>query len=330
MTAKTHTSETPLSDWAQFERNYLESGVPNRIVVQTAPLVEIFVDPFKARLGARFEARKNTSTRPGVLLQEICVNEISIGGRRCTEISTESRSLYPSFYSFLGEVINDTVVNRIDPVVAIENAVARWNSLLQRHAFLSEECQTGLYGELWLLRRLIEKMGIDAIAAWVGPGKQAHDFRVGNIEFEVKSTTRAERVHRINGASQLVPSIGCSLYILSIQVANAGDGGESLPEVVAEVLSKLAKWEGICERFRQLLDATGYSFADEASYETRRRLRTDPALIFVADGIPRLTTNAILGLGDRFCPQRISNLAYDIDVSGFGHLDGSRDFLRII
>jgi hypothetical protein len=87
-------------------------------------------------------------------------------------------------------------------VLALESSLALWRALLQTSALLSEEKQVGLAGELWLLERLLRGLGPRALDAWVGPGGQSHDFRLGDFEFEVKATSGTRRVHMINGLNQ--------------------------------------------------------------------------------------------------------------------------------
>ena len=319
-----------LADWSRFERDYLASGVPHRIVVRTAPRVELFVGQGAAVLGARFAATDPFDDRLKVLLQEIHLNEVIINGEKFIELFADKRPLYLSFFSLVGEITNDVINNAAKPADAITAAVNRWDALLLRQTSLSDERQAGLYGEIWLLRRLIASMGGEALSAWVGPLNQAHDFRIRDNEFEVKTTSRADRIHTINGTGQLASSLGCSLYLLSIQVTNAGSGGVSLPEAVNSVITSLIEWPGANDRFRSLLDNVGYDFRDEAHYATRRRLRSMPVLIPVLDGVPRLTNEAIRGLQDRFSPNRISHVIYDIDVSDLGYPDDTPEFLRII
>jgi hypothetical protein len=324
------TPNSLLSDWLQFEENYLISGVPHRVVVRATPVVELFVDLGANRFGARFESLEFVPDQLKIMLHQIKLNNVLVDGRRYVEIVSENRSLYASFYSLLGEIVSDTVNRTVSPVTAISDAVERWQNLLLRNSMLSDEYQTGLFGEIWFLRKLIDTVGVRGLDAWIGPKKEAHDFRLGHTEFEVKTTSKADRIHRINGASQLSPSAGCSLYLVSVQVADAGSGGASLPDAVADVLSRLEKWDGASERFLRLLECAGYNFDDRPLYTGRRRLRTDPVLIKIADGIPRLTLDAIQNLGEQYCPQLISHVTYDINVSNFGHADGSKEFLEII
>jgi hypothetical protein len=195
---------------------------------------------------------------------------------------------------------------------------------------MSEETQAGLFGELWLLERLIGAQGVDALDAWVGPVRQPHDFRLGDVELEVKTTSGAKRIHTINGLGQLQPSLDCSLYIVSLKLANAGAGGQTLPEAVASIEAGLSSSHAALLRFRAALATVGYDPLDAALYSRRRRLRDAAVLIPVTDGTPRLTSEAMAQIDPRFAPDRISGVVYSVDVEGFGFPDGTDAFHAVV
>ncbi|MBY2942818.1 PD-(D/E)XK motif protein [Rhizobium leguminosarum] len=167
-----------------------------------------------------------------------------------------------------------------------------------------------------------------AVASWVGPDRQAHDFRVGAREFEVKTTSSSKRVHTINGIGQLQPSANCTLYLISIQLTDAGTGGRSLPEL-ADTLKTVMPAADV-ERYNDRLKASGYSASHAVHYPRRRRLRSDMAMIQVEDGTPRITAACLAALPPSFASERIVTVTYDVDVSGLGVTDGSEQFLAII
>ncbi|MBY5917753.1 PD-(D/E)XK motif protein [Rhizobium leguminosarum] len=322
--------QDPFWDWQAFERDYLSSAVPHRIVLHATPKIEIYVDGGSEALGAHIAVLGTFDGRLTVLFREIHLREVTINGERLIELSASKRSLFPSFFSLLREITALIVEKGAAPAEAIRAVIDRWETLLARQNALSEERQTGLFGELWLLQRLIATLGHAALSTWVGPLRQAHDFRIGNDEFEVKTTSSSERIHRINGLGQLMPSLGCDLYILSLQSTNAGSGGQTLPEVVASVAEILRRWPGEEQQFRHLLEKVGYHSNDEPLYTVRRRFRSNPIIIPVADGIPRLTKDAVMSLDARYSAGRILHVVYDIDVGGLGYSDGSEAFLKLL
>ena len=325
-------TDTPtlLPDWAAFERDYIETGIPYLFVVRQMPTVALFIDQGAERIGARFEQAGLRAQGQVFPFAEIHVDEVAGPDRRHTEIWTDARHLFGNFYRLVSEIVAAVVEDGLDPDAALAKAVDRWEALISRPSLMSEETQAGLFGELWLLERLIAVQGVDALDAWVGPLRQPHDFRLGTIEFEVKTTSGAKRVHTINGLGQLEPSLDCALYLLSLKLANAGAGGRTLSEAVASIEARLASSHAALTRFRAGLATLGYDPVDAPLYVRRRRLRDAAVLIAVTDGVPRLTVDSLAQIDARFATGRISQVSYAIDVDGFGVADGTEAFLAVI
>ncbi|MFK4056817.1 PD-(D/E)XK motif protein [Brevundimonas sp. NPDC046655] len=318
---------TTLPPWEDIQRDYIDTGLPHRLVLRSVPGVHAFTDLGAARLGARFEIPASAAQALPSALEQITLSDVSVDGRRHLEVATTSPALFESFYRLIGQV-SEAVLKGGSPQAALSESVALWESLLERTAVLSEERQAGLFGELLFLERLIGASVPDAVATWVGPDRQAHDFRRGDDEFEVKTTGGQLRIHRINGQGQLNPSVGCRLFLVSMQTGDAGSGGRTLPDVVDDLRAAIG-----CEHrqsFEARLHASGFVERHRAHYGRRRRLRSEITLIPVVDGVPRLVPGALAALPARFAPERIGKVVYDIDVTGLGHIDGSPEFLAVV
>jgi len=316
-----------LPPWEEIRRDYIETGLPHRLVVRNSPGLHAFTDSSASRLGARFELAIEAGSAPVSRLEQIMVSEVSVDGGRWLEIATASPRLYESFYRLI-EQVTAAVLAGLPPHAALEQAVGLWDSLVEEVSILSEERQAGLFGELLFLERLILNGTPDAISSWVGPDRQPHDFRLGTLEFEVKTTSGARRVHTINGLGQLEPSLACTLYLVSIQTTDAGTGGRSLPDLVDNIDQLLSDPDR--KEFLRRLELSGFIQRHRTHYSRRRRLRTDMALIVVQDGTPRLTPDALANIPARFVAERIGAVVYDVNVSGLGVLDGSPEFQAII
>jgi hypothetical protein len=318
---------TTLPLWEDIKRDYIDTGLPHRLVLRSAPGVHAFTDLGAARLGARFEIPASAAPAPASALEQITLSDVSVDGRRHLEVATTSPALFESFYRLIGQV-SEAVLKGEAPQAALRESVALWESLLERAAILSEERQAGLFGELLFLERLIGAGVPDAVATWVGPDRQAHDFRRGDDEFEVKTTGGQLRIHRINGQGQLSPSVGCRLFLVSMQIGDAGSGGLTLPELVDNVRAAIGSEHR--QNFEARLHASGFVERHRVHYGRRRRLRSAITLVPVEDGVPRLVPDALAALPPRFAPDRIGKVVYDIDVSGLGHIDGSPEFLAVV
>ena len=175
---------------------------------------------------------------------QISIAEIAENGERLVQVSTSTPELHKYFFILIGEVIDVVVRDGADPFSALQRTLDQWRALLQSVGLLSEERQIGLIGELWLLDRLREQLGPSTITSWTGPDREPHDFRVGSFEFEVKVTRAEARIHTINGLYQLQQTPGRTLFILSLQLAPAGTGGQSLPARVHKLRAELGNGQG--------------------------------------------------------------------------------------
>ena len=316
-----------LPSWEDLRRDYIEVGLPHRLVVRADPGLHAFTDAGGLRLGARFELTPDAPAASASMLQQIAVVDVGADGKRWLEVSTTEPRLFESFYRLIGQ-ISAAVLEGTAAHTALARAVELWDTLVAQIALLSEERQAGLFGELLFLERLAGAGIPNSVTAWVGPDRQAHDFRLGDVEFEVKTTSGTKRMHTINGLGQLSPSAGCDLYLISLQLTDAGTGGETLPELVDRLRAALphADLKGLDTR----LEAAGYVESHRLHYGRRRRLRSAMSMIPVIEGAPRLTPDALSALPSGFASERISGVIYDVDLTGLGFPDGSPQFLAVV
>jgi len=318
--------------WENFRNAFIAPGVPavHPVHHPGRPDIHLFVDSRGARIGMHIHGvgKQHQVLSPLATAQ---VRLVLVGGDEVLELSTSEMGLYQQFYVLLMDVADRVQLSGRAPAVAIEEALRDWKELLREVPLLTLEAQTGLIGELWMLERLIHAHGPAAVDAWVGPSGEPHDFRIGNYEFEVKTTRMLERVHVINGLHQLVPSSGQQLFILSLQFGPGGHkAGETLPGMIARLRQHLGADASKLGRFNAGLASLGYRDVDAERYPAQMLLRTSPALIPVDDDCPRLTQdNVRSALGSSFA-ERIRDVHYRVDLSGLGCLDGTPDFLSIL
>jgi hypothetical protein len=315
-------------EWESFEADYVAPGLPAFIVVASSPPLKVFIDQSASRLGATLALPDATLVPPSPL-DEVELREIHEGGVRLVEVSTASRALYRSFFRLLTDILTE-VVNGAHPLSALEASVTEWRALLQAPDLLSEQRQAGLFGELLILERLSGVLGERALDAWTGPAGQSHDFRIGDREFEVKTTAGTRRIHMINGVTQLVASPGCSLHIVSIMLAQGGTGGLSLGEFADRLAVTFQRWPFARDRFIAQLRSVGYRPEDAARYPRKRRQRAPMSLVQVVDGCPRLTPDALSQLSPAFAAGRIGRVSYQIDLDGMGVGESDPAFAAVL
>ena len=166
--------------------------------------------------------------------------------------------------------------------------------LLEQKPVLGIERQIGLVGELLVLQHLTREAGPDLLDAWIAPTPEPHDFRIGSSEFEVKTTVAPRRVHTVHGGEQLVPSVGCSLHLISVLLGPPGAGtGFSLKSLVEALRVHFA---GNLERqsmFTELLSASGYRDSEAQHYMRQFALRRPLAVVAINDRFPAITRPVI-------------------------------------
>lgn len=320
------TGDGGIPTWEVIKADFIDPGLPCMFVLRPEPRVALFVDQEAARFGALFALPAAASNLRNPLV-ELSVKQVLENGVVHLEIATSSRQLYREVYLFLVELISLVLTQNITPILAFGAAVKRWQDLFKLVSLLDEPRQIGLLGELWLLDRIARRDKVMALTSWVGPRAQTHDFRLANVEFEVKSTFTASRQHHINGLDQLDASAGCDLFLLSMHFIEAGAGGETLPEVIARLKIHWSDDETLLSQFQMLLESSRYFERSADQYTKKFRLGSLPTLIRVDDSFPRFTRETIRQAFGERSASRISRVDYKVDVDGLGVADGTDEFL---
>jgi hypothetical protein len=135
----------------------------------------------------------------------------------------------------------------------------------------------------------------------------------------------------IGSLTQLQPTPARPLFLLSVQFTDAGAGpGESLTEGVRDV-ERLSQNERVLvvQGIATGLRSAGWQPDHGAHYRRRFRLRTPAQLIPVEGNFPAIVPDTLRHIGSGRL-NRISQVAYRIDVTGLGHADGEPAFLTVL
>lgn len=314
-----------LMSWENFRTNFLEDGLAAQVPVTGSPNISVFAEPGATAIGLR------TQATPGRETPVSNVEAISVGNVDGQfQIRVADPKLYQPFFAFLLDISNRVQLDHQEPEAAFTAALASWRQMLSTTTVLSDEMQLGLTGELWTLRRLMQRCGTEAIPAWTGADKQAHDFRLGTEEIEVKTTSGEVRKHHINRIDQLVPSPNMNLYVLSLQMISAGVGpGFTLADQVNEIRSAIATDTATTTEFEEKLERWGWHDIDSQFYPRRRRIGSPAILVFVDDEFPRLEPDVLDEVLGPLRP-RIDEVRYRINLTGLGWPDGDPAFIEVL
>lgn len=312
--------------WENFRENFIEPGDPAAHMVDGHPRCEFFVDSRSQRMGLRVAIRDSSEVAE-LPYQHITTNLVQSGGSLCAEVSCDVQSLFEPFYAMIVSVADLVQLHEYSPTSALQESAQKFFSLLSAHSLLSEEKQIGLWCELWVLDKLVSFRGVDAVQSWIGPLKEPHDFRLDNVELEVKGTRSRKRSHLISSEDQLLASEESDLYLVSLQLAlAAGDGAFGLADRVGLIADRLAGAPAMLSLFESLLAEAEYNRLHERFYYSSYRLRTRPTLVPVTGEIPRITTEL---LRDTLGPDksaRLSDIKFRLDVTDLGFEEESKQF----
>jgi hypothetical protein len=319
----------PLS-WENFRLSILVPAEQRVHRIAESPIIEVFGDGVLGRVGLWLEVPAGTVI-PDEIGKLAFISSLTIARASATllELSVATPSLFRQFYYFAVAVSERMLEGHMSAVGAVLIELRSFAELLEEKALLGIERQIGLLGELVVLERLIKKMGPSAVDSWVGPKREPHDFRIQGSEFEVKTTTRSQRIHTINGTEQLVPSQGCSLFILSVLLAPAGMAdGTSLAEKAEEVRSLLPPASQNGAQFVAALHESGFRDSDRAHYARRYVLRRPLAAVQVSERLPAITRASIqTAFGSEAA--RLEAVEYDLNVEGLEVEDPAAAFTAI-
>ncbi|KQV06556.1 PD-(D/E)XK motif protein [Leifsonia sp. Root112D2] len=296
--------------------DYFRLGVRAAFTMNEEPPVRLTIDPGRDQLQVLTPVR---GSEPEVTAYErLELNRVTPDGDSTEwyELVVDASDMHYEAYVLLESVV-DQLRSGASFRHAVSESVETLKELLVGRKRLTEEKVAGLIGELLVLDRIIDHDGEDAaIAAWLGPLAEEHDFGLPGYDAEVKTTKSEARVHVIGSETQLEPVPGRDLYLISVQITRAGTAIASftLPELVASISVKLRR---TLRAFDAALDGIGWRDADADLYGTRFQLRSEPRAYLVDDGFPAITSSRL----DEVVPQRplVVGVSYRVDVTHLIH-----------
>jgi hypothetical protein len=195
-------------------------------------------------------------------------------------------------------------------VKAVSEASRRldaWQACLRtRRLGLSREEQTGLIGELAVLRLVAAEIGYPlAVDSWEGPLDGIHDFKRLGVALEVKTVVGISQLLHVSHLGQLENTGLDALAIVRARFRETQDG-KSVSQVVHEIRDEIRNLAPFAlADFEDKLLRVGYLDADSDLYGATRFAPVELHGIMVAEGFPRLTPTSV--------PAGILDASYIID-----------------
>jgi hypothetical protein len=291
--------------------DYLVQDLDGVIGVPGSPTGRLLIDPHHKTLAVQFPAGVRA---PNVAeLENLRFEVISDNNVVWHQIAIGLDDNLDEVYALLCAVLDRVQLSGEPFADAVEGALDSLTGILAVRHSLTREKQIGLFGELCVLLALTGSLGADdAMSAWRGPLGEEHDFGMSDADLEVKTTLSERREHWISTATQLVPTGGRPLYLVSIQLtAAAVDAGHTLPSLVSLTRSKLAAH---VMQLDEVLARLAYRDRDSDLYHSRWALRTRPAFYEVGPHFPAVTQARLEAVVP--AAERITDLRYRLDLTG--------------
>ena len=319
-------SEVLHLSWVGFQESIMAAGQQRVHRVSSKPDIGIYWNGSDFRIGLRIEDSSS---------EEIPSKLASLAFLECSrkrimdidyiDVSVRARPLWRSFYNFAVSAADRVAVEGEKTMDAILAEIECFGELISSRGALSSEKQIGLFGELLVLERILLHGGPSRLESWIGSAGEPHDFRLGNLELEVKTSFGTKSVHHINGFTQLIPSPDHDLQIVSILLGPAGSGeSRTLPGIVGEI-EKIVDATPWSRKLQELLGSVGYNHEAVDLYGRKYCLRRPVQVVPVTEDFPRIDRGMLsLVLGASF--SRIRDVSYELDVEGLGIGEGQSGF----
>lgn len=222
-------------------------------------------------------------------------------------ILSAARSDYHEIFSV---ICNDLFMKlRASPssrelVKAFLNRVHLWQIFFEKQdgTGLSDQAQKGLYGELHFLKYFLLPLGAgdETLRYWMGSAGRQHDFQLGTLAVEVKtSAAKQHQTLRIASEQQLDDSLVQRLYLFHLSVSLIENSPATLPALIDEIRKTLSDSVSAIDFFDNLLLERGFSDAHRELYERTGYSIRSSGVYEVRDEFPRITEDDLrAGVGD--------------------------------
>jgi hypothetical protein len=291
--------------------SYVARNLHGILTIEGDPTARLIIDAPETLLSLQVPAEEN---EPDVhLFQNLKFSVVHDDHHVWHQLSIRVDGNLDEVYGLICAIADRVQISHEGFARAVESALESMAGLLATRRGLSRDSQIGLFGELLVLQAIADTPEIEyPVSRWFGPASGEHDFGLVDLDLEVKTTQGERRHHWISSPTQLTPTLGRALYLVSIQITLAAMGeGFTLPQLV-----KLSRERLEAERteLEAALSRVGYRDADDSLYHTSWALRSEPQFFEVTATFPALTTDRVVQSVPS--PQRIIDLRYQIDLTG--------------
>ena len=293
---------------------YLEAGAPAAVPIGGSADLSLIIEPAKNRVAVRGPWPVGSDVPNLDTYRHIGIQAGTDASVDWVEFSVTGRSILREAYPLLVAVADYVQLEGADMGLAIGRAIASHQEVLSALGRLSDHQELGLHGELLVLDHLIGSIGEhDAIRSWRGPTGGEHDFTLGASDLEVKTTLSEERSHRISSLTQLEPSSGRALWLVSVQLTTTGTSGKTLSELIAHTMDRFSDLSNR-KLYSDRLSTVGWDSGLAHLYTRRYTYRGKTLTFEINSDFPTITASRLHSSG--FAIERFSNVTYILHTMG--------------
>ncbi|RZT77198.1 putative PD-(D/E)XK family protein DUF4420 [Micromonospora violae] len=293
-------------------REYLAAGVPMAHPMGKRPPLTLTIDPEHRAIILQGPLADREGV-PRLRLEHLSVRLSPRDPGQLQIVITEP-ALFVDAYPILCAIADRAQLDGKGFGVAVTETLRLLTRLMGHSRSISREHELGLCGELLTLIGACRRLGPQAaVSSWRGPHGEEHDFAIGDVDVEVKTTASESRSHWIGSLTQLQATPPTPLWLVSHQLTEAGPGqGWRLGELVAAVRDAAATSTAGLELDAKLAMA-GWAEPFDELCVTRWRRRSPTRAFLVNDGFPRLTARQLASTGYDY--SHVTDVRYRIDLS---------------
>lgn len=225
---------------------------------------------------------------------------------------TVSDKLHTPFIAFCVDLIAAIDKDQNNVYQAIRKLFYKWKYFWDNRSIteFSENWLKGLFGELIILKNIINTVSKNAVLTWQGPYGKDVDFQGFNCGIEVKTTSTRPAIITVNNIKQLDNSNFDYLYLTVVTLDNTKQG-ISINQIIDDIIQVLELNDQILlDAFYERLTSSGYYLYEKEKYEEYTYSLNSVEWYFVDDEFPALTFSKLKDLLD----YRITNIKYQIEM----------------
>lgn len=177
---------------------------------------------------------------------------------------------------------------------------------------LSQDIIKGIFGELYVLKNLIEQQDSshlnDLLSGWKGPYDKGHDFELDQKNIEVKTKEITKQSIKISSEYQLEPEAMKTLELLVLSVESNTPKAQSLSELLVDIKTKIINKLGDFSIILTALAQKNITTQNIYLYDNYRfEANSETTYDCTGETFPKLTKSNT--------PQAIGSLQYTLHLS---------------